>query len=45
MGAHTGFFALLLLDETLHLCHRAGAVLILAGVIAASLGVRAKAFS
>jgi drug/metabolite transporter (DMT)-like permease len=39
---YTGFFAVLLLDETLHLFHLAGAVLILAGVIAASRGARAR---
>ncbi len=39
---YTGFFAVLLLDETLHLFHLAGAVLILAGVVAAGRGTRAR---
>lgn len=39
---YTGFFAVVLLGETLHLFHLAGAVLILAGVIAAGRGARAR---
>ena len=39
---YTGFFAVVLLDETLHMFHLAGAVLILAGVIVASRGARAR---
>lgn len=39
---YTGFFAVVLLDETLHPFHLVGAVLILAGVIAAGRGARAR---
>lgn len=39
---YTGFFAVVLLDETLHPYHLAGAVLILLGVVAAGRGARAR---
>lgn len=42
---YTGFFAVTLLGESLHAFHLAGAVLILAGVIAAGRGARARRVS